>query len=226
MYCTKSFDTTNQTTTAYTHVVKKHAKQQIKKENERFPHRLQETKGPMDRFLNQQSSSTKFSSKSLSDSIVKLVVVHDLPFTAVEWPEFVDLINLCRPDTSVYKRSTLKTRIEEMYVFMKNSLIQKLQAIEGKFSLTCDCWTAKNQIPFLAVTIHYIDHDWKLCNSLLTFTALEGQHSEERLAKALFDALVDFQICNKLLAITSDNASNNNTMMVHLQTLLGQESLF
>ena len=48
---------------------------------------------------------------------------------------------------------------------------------------------------------------------LLAFKYLEGNHSGENLSKCLIDVLEDYEIADRLLGITADNASNNTKMI-------------
>lgn len=61
-----------------------------------------------------------------------------------------------------------------------------------------DCWTSKNQISFLGITIHWIDKDWQLQNSTLDFCHIEGPHSGENLAFKLTEVLKDYEILSKV----------------------------
>jgi len=68
----------------------------------------------------------------------------------------------------------------------------------------------------VGITVHWIDTKFQLHDSLLAFHALEGAHTGENLAKYVLDTFVDFDLCEKLFCITTDNASNNDTMIKHL----------
>ena len=48
------------------------------------------------------------------------------------------------------------------------------------------------------------------------FHVLEGAQTGENLSNYVFDTLVDFDLCEKLFCITTDNASNNKTILNHL----------
>jgi len=68
----------------------------------------------------------------------------------------------------------------------------------------------------LAITVHWIDAKFQLHDSVLAFHALEGSHTGENLSNYVFDTLVDFDLCEKLFCVTTDNASNNKTMIKQL----------
>jgi len=68
----------------------------------------------------------------------------------------------------------------------------------------------------IGITAHWIDEKFRLHDSLLAFHVLEGAHTGENLSNYVFGTLVDFDLCDKLFCITTDNASNNKTMITHL----------
>ena len=74
------------------------------------------------------------------------------------------------------------------------------QNIPGKISFTLDCWTSPNAIPFLGITSHFINSDWKLNDILIDFVHLSGSHSGENLANAFLNCIHnDFNILNKVM---------------------------
>ena len=58
------------------------------------------------------------------------------------------------------------------------------------------------------------------CEALFEFTALKGVHSSGNMAGITFRSLNQLGVLKKLLAITADNASNNNTLVEHLHRQL------
>jgi hypothetical protein len=72
----------------------------------------------------------------------------------------------------------------------------------------------------VGITAHYIDEDFKLCQHLVAFEPFPGRHTGARMAAIVFDVLQDFDLCEKLYCITTDNASNNDTMAFELCDLL------
>jgi hypothetical protein len=65
-------------------------------------------------------------------------------------------------------------------------------------SFTLDAWTSKNQLPFLGISVYWIDDGWNLKYSILDFCLLSGSHIGENLATKFFDVLQDFNIATKV----------------------------
>jgi hypothetical protein len=72
----------------------------------------------------------------------------------------------------------------------------------------------------MAISGYFIDEDWQYREVLLGFEPLSGTHSGENLSAVLLDVLLQHEIQDRVLAITTDNASNNQTLVNALQQAL------
>jgi hypothetical protein len=69
-------------------------------------------------------------------------------------------------------------------------------------------WTSSvNQESFLGLTIHFINSDWRLCNFLLDIIPFNISHSGVNISNAIMRVLQEFNITNKIVALTTDNES-------------------
>ncbi len=93
----------------------------------------------------------------------------------------------------------------------------ELGQVNSKISFTCDVWTSKSQLPFIRVTAHYVNDDWQLVKKIVGFEYVEGGYSGEALARFFTNTIKQFGLSHKVLAITTDNATNNDTMVAALQ---------
>ena len=87
-------------------------------------------------------------------------------------------------------------------------------------ALSFDGWTTKANIPIFAIISHWIKIDWVVQKAILKFTALKGVHSSENIAMVVYKIVQDLNIACKLIVATSDNASNNGTLILSLHQLL------
>ena len=65
-------------------------------------------------------------------------------------------------------------------------------------SPTVDCWSTKNQISLLTMSVEKIDNEWTLQEGLLALEKLTGGNSSEYLAKVLWAVLKSFSLKNKV----------------------------
>jgi hypothetical protein len=170
-----------------------------------------------------------------SESNMKKVLVHlackrDLPFSFVEWAEFRDFVQFLRPGiiilpnhpgANTVSRRNLMRVLQSEYEMYRGFVVALFERNDSKVSLTMDAWTAKNQIPFLGITAHWITEAWRLESVMLAFEHLPGSHSGEHMATCVHGVVQSFGF--SIGAITTDNASNNDTLMAHYQVLVGED---
>ena len=69
----------------------------------------------------------------------------------------------------------------------------------------------------MGITAHWIDNNWQMNDCVLDFLNVsEMTHTGANLANAVAQLMEDLGLENKILAIVTDNASNNNTLMENL----------
>jgi len=73
----------------------------------------------------------------------------------------------------------------------------------------------------MASTGYFIDSNWEYWEVLLGFEPLSGQHTGLNLGGVLWDILQKYDIEDRILAITTDNASNNSTLVESLYDIHG-----
>ena len=69
----------------------------------------------------------------------------------------------------------------------------------------------------MAITGYFLDQEWNYREVLLGFEHLHGSHTGAHLSETVFQILQEHDIADRILSITTDNASNNNTMMTCIQ---------
>lgn len=81
--------------------------------------------------------------------------------------------------------------------------------------------TSKNVFPFLNIIAHWVDANWEQQSVLLEFAEILGDHSGENLCNLFLKCMHRYEIpISKILAITLDNASNNDTLVSSFQNEL------
>jgi len=99
----------------------------------------------------------------------------------------------------------------------KHHAIFQILPPAAKISLALDRWTSPFQQAFMAVTGYLIDQEWSYREALRGFEPLHGTHSGANLSDVLLGILHQYGIVDRVLTITTDNASNNNTLMEKIQ---------
>jgi hypothetical protein len=78
---------------------------------------------------------------------------------------------------------------------------------------------------YMSITGYYITDSWKYQEVMLAFRVLTGRHSGKTLAQLTASVLRQYKIQRQLLAVTADNASNNNTLRKELALNLQNDGI-
>ncbi|CAN1331713.1 Putative AC transposase [Linum perenne] len=112
-----------------------------------------------------------------------------------------------------------KTVREDCYSLFKDSKITLKDFFrtecKGRISLTTDDWTSLSNMNFMCVTAHFINKDWKLCKKIIGFVQITS-HTGVDIRETLATCLEEWGIKN-ILCIATDNASANDTAIVHMR---------
>jgi hypothetical protein len=88
-----------------------------------------------------------------------------------------------------------------------------------------DCWTSPNQIAFQGIIGRWIDNNWEYQERIIDLDILTGSHTGKKLAKSFIKCMETLNIADKIMAITTDNASNCDTFFNELSSELSSKVL-
>ncbi len=130
-------------------------------------------------------------------------------------------------------RKTIKNDCLKAFKEEKRSLQAMFTNSKSKISLTSDMWTSNRTVGYICITTHFIDEEWKPQKRIVKFTAMETPHTGVAMFNVMVNFIREWNIEDKIFAMTLDNASNNGAMMKLLKThllnkkmLLGGGKLF
>jgi hypothetical protein len=169
-----------------------------------------------DAFLNQ---TIKYTKHGFESQLLRTLIALHLPFRAVENLQLQRLLRMLNRDADLPSRTTICKGLQEAVC---NIELQQLKDLPpgAKISLALDCWTSASRLAFLAVKGYFIDVNWQYHEVLLGFEPIEGSHTGLNLCNIVRELLIKYEITDRVLAITTDNASNNTTMTRELQQAL------
>ena len=72
----------------------------------------------------------------------------------------------------------------------------------------------------LGITAHWIDDNFELHQEVLAFERLRDHHTGENMSNIVLEVLGHYDIADKLLCITTDNAGNNGILCESLKKKL------
>lgn len=161
--------------------------------------------------------SAVFTQSDWEHKLTRLLAVSRLPFQFIEHPEFHDVIHFSRlapTRPEIPSAKVMRARLRDFVKKQQQDILQQLPA-DAKLSLALDCWTSPFRQAFMAVTGYFLTYDWEYQEVLLGFEPLSGTHSGMNLSEVLMNLLQEHKVTDRVLAITTDNASSNNTLLAH-----------
>ena len=146
---------------------------------------------------------------------MNLITISHLPFLFVEHQELHDLLSYARlapTPPSVPSRKVIRDRLRGFVLEYQKETLQRLPS-GAKVSIALDCWTSPFQQAFVAITGYFLDQEWECREVLLGFEPISGSHTGVNLGRVVLQILQKHQIADRILAVTTDNASNNKILV-------------
>jgi hypothetical protein len=156
---------------------------------------------------------------SVEQAILEWIIDTLQPFVAVEHLSFQRIFKCLHHQLLLQSRDVVRKcimgQLDDCILSLKDEL-----ELASSISLSLDAWTSLNHIPVFAVIGHWITPNYAKRKALFEFMALKGVHSSENMAEITFGSLDQLGVLQKLLAVTADNALNNDTLVKHLHCQL------
>ncbi|KAJ5877235.1 hypothetical protein N7455_000700 [Penicillium solitum] len=173
-------------------------------------------------FTRDSPSVHRVTTFQIEEQILKTITCLRLPFQTVENPVFQRLLSLLYSgpgELELPSAKTLRRRLRDAVNCQQELQLQDLPE-DAKVSLALDCWTSPFQQAFMAITVYFIDKDWNYREMLLGFEPLHGPHTGNNLSDVLHRLLEERKLLDRIFSVTTDNATNNDTMIRALQERL------
>jgi hypothetical protein len=102
----------------------------------------------------------EFTQAAWREQLIVFLISSNLPFRAVEHPEFRKVMLMLRPDLDIPHRTYIRTHLTSLYENVQSQLLSDLPET-AKVSIALDGWQSPFKRSFLAVTAYYITTDWQ-----------------------------------------------------------------
>lgn len=104
--------------------------------------------------LNQWDFDQQTSNKLLAI----MIVLHELPFSIVEYQGFRDFVKSLNPLYKMVSKVTIKNDCMVLHEDQRSALWEYFGRFDGRVSLTADMWTSNHTMGYLCITCHFIDN--------------------------------------------------------------------
>ncbi|CAL5327640.1 unnamed protein product [Camellia sinensis] len=165
-------------------------------------------------------ASIPFNQNICNHEIAKMIILHDYPLNIVEHTGFFDFVRNLQPQFNMVSFDAIQRECLGIYLREKQSLLNLLDGIPGRMSLTLDMLTSDQTLGYVFLTGHFIDVDWKLNRRILNVITVPSPDSEVAFNHAVVACLRDWSLDSKLLTLTLDQSFANDTVRENLRGLL------
>ena len=141
------------------------------------------------------------------------ILLDELPFRHVEGEGFRQYSSYLNPKFQAPSRVTVARDIYKLFLEEKVKLKEELR--QQRIAITTDTWTSIQNINYMCVTAHWISKEWVLKKRIISFSQISS-HKGESIANELLACFNDWGL-SKILSITVDNASSNDTAIEKLK---------
>ncbi|XP_062028733.1 zinc finger BED domain-containing protein RICESLEEPER 3-like [Rosa rugosa] len=154
-----------------------------------------------------------WSQEACVQAACEMIVIDELPFSHIENEGFRWFYKVAIPRFEVPSRRKIVRTFLELYERNKEELMMHLRS--HRVCLTTDTWTSVQNINYMVLTAHFIDHGWQLHKRILNFCVISN-HKGTTIGKILENCLVQWKI-DKVLTVSVDNASANKVAIDYLK---------
>ena len=94
---------------------------------------------------------------------------------------------------------------------MKAHIIEEIGTFYASVVCTSDIWTEYNRVGYICVTGHYVHSNWMFLLRLLAFRNIPYPHDVQTIYNSAMSVFELYDFKEKVLSLTLDNTSANNT---------------
>ena len=116
-----------------------------------------------------------------------------------------------RPTLVLPHRTKLDQLVTTDYEDIRDHLRSELKKA-GRVSISLDAWSSPQKVAYLGVMVYWVNSNFQYQERLIGFVPLGARHGGQEMLDLLLPILEFYGITSKLLAVVTDNASNNATL--------------
>jgi hypothetical protein len=146
--------------------------------------------------------------------LCRLIAKMDLPLGFGESNAFEEYITRAHnPRFSKSSRQTTTRDFVKHFDDCRAKLKDTLLSSVSSVCLTSDIWSGNAKEDYISVFAHFVNVDWELEKRLLALRLIDESHTGAAIAKHISMVVEEYDLTNKIFAITLDNASSNSSVI-------------
>ncbi|GAU19715.1 hypothetical protein TSUD_78400 [Trifolium subterraneum] len=152
-----------------------------------------------------------------------IILELDLPFDLFEHVGMRRYTESLNPNAVIPPKNVIEAYVTHLYTKEKSKLKQELATIPNRISLSFDLWESCTSMPYICLTAHFVDADWKLNSKVLNFCSVYPPTGGE-VCETMIELLNDWGIEKKIFSLTLDHSFENNVLQEQLKNHLGLQN--
>jgi hypothetical protein len=132
----------------------------------------------------------KYSEKLIRDTLSEMIIVDEMPFFDCGEMGFKKLFRVIEPRFKLPSRYTMIMDCVKLYLMNKNVMKTEFLMTGQRVCLTTDTCTSIQNMNYMYITRHFIDHTWKYHKRILPFRQMSN-HNGQTIARELEQCLVN-----------------------------------
>ncbi|XP_073719120.1 E3 SUMO-protein ligase ZBED1-like [Misgurnus anguillicaudatus] len=147
--------------------------------------------------------------KDITKAVTNFLAKDMMPFSTVENVGFRKMISAIDSRYELPGRKYFsRTAIPTLYGEVRKRVEGQLKSL-SYFATNADLWSSRTSEPYMSLTVHFIDTDWKLVSLCLQTVYFPEDHTGEAIAAGLADALASWGLDeDRQVCITTDSGTN------------------
>jgi hypothetical protein len=118
----------------------------------------------------------------------------NLPFWVVKSERFRRFVKSVNPVAWVPARKTIRSLVIKKYQQIIPHIKAFLQTAKRLIHLIFNCWTFRQNDPYLGINAYFLDRDWKQHTLLLGLQPLQEAHTGANIAEEVAAVLKFFEV--------------------------------
>lgn len=146
-------------------------------------------------------------SEAITMALVKMIATDMLPLSFGEGTGFHQFMQTICPEYTIPSQKVIINRLRELYDLVRKEILSTFNQYSS-VSITTDAWTSRTATSYITITVHAIDNLWNLHSMTLDTLDTVEAHTSSNLYQHLYNALYEWEIAAKSVAVVHDNAPN------------------
>lgn len=147
--------------------------------------------------------------KRLTEAVTRYLAGGMIPIYTVDNDHFINMLSQFDSRYKLPGRNYFgDTAIPQFYIEVRNKIVDELKCADY-FATTTDLWSSENMVPYLGLTVHFIDRTWTLQARVLETLYFPNDHTADNIGQTLTECFANWGLsADKHVCMTTDNGSN------------------